>query len=47
VAGVILLRVVSAFGRSYPEETTVDRMVRRFRRTLHRDLRRLAASRGR
>jgi hypothetical protein len=41
VIPLVLWRLVGAFGRSYPEESSVDRMMRRFRRELKRDLKRL------
>jgi hypothetical protein len=41
VASLVLMRLVSAFGRSYPELSPLDRAVRRFRRELRRDLRAL------
>jgi hypothetical protein len=41
VASVLLMRLVSAFGRSYPEASPLDRAVRRFRRELSRDLKAL------
>jgi len=44
VACVVLVRVASAFGRSIADDPPDEHIIRRFRRTLQRDLRRLGRS---